>query len=194
MVSVLQYRDLLLSEGWRLVLTIAVGTALVMISTALTLNFCYRWKRRLYKNCTPDRGTKWITPRLPASLGPASPIFMAKKIYRKTADDFLARRDRLGQHHRPDAAWAFPTTLTTNTRRHRFPAHAGNGRLRHSDYENREVIRRQLPIPVDSDFGRHVRRREPACFDGQYVPLRQRSHQQPDGALDFHAVCRRIGK
>ena len=49
MVSVLQYRDLLLSEGWRLVLTIAVGTALVMISTALTLNFCYRWKRRLYK-------------------------------------------------------------------------------------------------------------------------------------------------
>ena len=49
MVSVLQYRDLLLSEGWRLVLTIAVGTALVMISTALTLNFCYRWKRRLHK-------------------------------------------------------------------------------------------------------------------------------------------------
>lgn len=49
MVSVLQYRDLLMSEGWQLVLTIAVGTALVMISTALTLNFCYRWKRRLYK-------------------------------------------------------------------------------------------------------------------------------------------------
>lgn len=49
MVSVLQYRDLLISEGWQLVLTIAVGTALVMISTALTLNFCYRWKRRLYK-------------------------------------------------------------------------------------------------------------------------------------------------
>ena len=49
MVSVLQYRDLLMSEGWQLVLTIAVGTALVMISTALTLNFCYRWKRRLHK-------------------------------------------------------------------------------------------------------------------------------------------------
>ena len=49
MVSVLQYRDLLMSEGWQLVLTIAVGTALVMISTALTLNFCYRWKRCLHK-------------------------------------------------------------------------------------------------------------------------------------------------
>lgn len=49
MVSVLQYQDLLMSEGWQLILTIAVGTALVMISTALTLDFCYRWKRRLYK-------------------------------------------------------------------------------------------------------------------------------------------------
>ncbi len=49
MVSVLQYRDLLMSEGWQLVLTIVVGTALVMIITALTLNFCYRWKRRLHK-------------------------------------------------------------------------------------------------------------------------------------------------
>ena len=36
-------------RGWQLILTIAVGTALVMISTALTLDFCYRWKRRLYK-------------------------------------------------------------------------------------------------------------------------------------------------
>ena len=49
MVSVLQYKDLLLSEGWQLVLTIAVGTALVMVSTAVTLNVCYRFKRRLYK-------------------------------------------------------------------------------------------------------------------------------------------------
>lgn len=49
MVSVLQYQDLLMSEGWQLILTIAVGTALVMISTALTLDFCYHWKRRLYK-------------------------------------------------------------------------------------------------------------------------------------------------
>ncbi len=49
MVSVLQYQDLLMSEGWQLILTIAVGTALVMVSTALTLDFCYRWKRRLYK-------------------------------------------------------------------------------------------------------------------------------------------------
>jgi len=35
MVSVLQYRDLLMSEGWQLVLTIAVGTALVMISDTI---------------------------------------------------------------------------------------------------------------------------------------------------------------
>ncbi|WP_253353292.1 CidA/LrgA family protein [Neisseria perflava] len=49
MVSVLQYKDLLLSDGWKLLLTIAVGTALVMISTAVTMNMCYRWKRRLYK-------------------------------------------------------------------------------------------------------------------------------------------------
>ena len=49
MVSVLQYRDLLVSQGGQLALTIAVGTALVMVSTALTMMFCYRWQRRLHK-------------------------------------------------------------------------------------------------------------------------------------------------
>ncbi|WP_232462236.1 CidA/LrgA family protein [Neisseria chenwenguii] len=49
MISVLQYRDLLLSEGWQLAVTIVVGTALVMVSTALTMMFCYRMKRKLYK-------------------------------------------------------------------------------------------------------------------------------------------------
>ena len=49
MVSVVQYKDLLLSEGWQLMVTIGVGTALVMLSTAFTLNYCYRFKRRLHK-------------------------------------------------------------------------------------------------------------------------------------------------
>lgn len=50
MVSVVQYRDLLVSDGWKLLITIAFGTALVMVSTALTLMMCYRWKRRWAKH------------------------------------------------------------------------------------------------------------------------------------------------
>lgn len=48
MVSVLQYRQLLAAQGWRIVLTIVVGTALVMISTALTLHYCNRLRRQLH--------------------------------------------------------------------------------------------------------------------------------------------------
>ncbi|UOO82238.1 CidA/LrgA family protein [Uruburuella testudinis] len=49
MVSVVQYRDLLWSQGWQLLLTIAAGTVLVMLSTAFTLNYCYRLQRRWHK-------------------------------------------------------------------------------------------------------------------------------------------------
>ena len=49
MVSVVQYKDLLLDEGWQLLLTIGSGTALVMLSTAFTLNYCYRLQRRWHK-------------------------------------------------------------------------------------------------------------------------------------------------
>ncbi|MDO5640708.1 MAG: CidA/LrgA family protein [Neisseria sp.] len=49
MVSVVQYKDLLLAEGWQLLLTIGAGTALVMLSTAFTLNYCYRLQRRWHK-------------------------------------------------------------------------------------------------------------------------------------------------
>ncbi len=49
MVSVVQYKDLLLAEGWQLLITIGAGTALVMLSTAFTLNYCYRLQRRWHK-------------------------------------------------------------------------------------------------------------------------------------------------
>ena len=99
-------------------------------------------------------------------------LFCGEKSTAKTADDFLPRRYRFGQHHHPDAALGISyETYQKYTSRHRFPAHAGNGRLRHPDYENREVIRRQLPIlSIAIMVGMFVGVVS-AVSDGQYVPL-----------------------
>lgn len=47
-----------------------------------------------------------------------------------------------------------------------FLAHAGNGRLRHPDLRKPRSHPPPASHPVDSDFGRHVRRRGQRVFDG----------------------------
>ena len=44
-----KYKDLFIASGWQLLVCIFVGTVLVMLSTALTLSYCYKWRRRLFK-------------------------------------------------------------------------------------------------------------------------------------------------
>jgi holin-like protein len=48
-VAVVKYKDLFIASGWQLLVCIFVGTVLVMLSTALTLSYCYKWRRRLFK-------------------------------------------------------------------------------------------------------------------------------------------------
>ncbi|WP_066567300.1 CidA/LrgA family protein [Snodgrassella sp. CFCC 13594] len=48
-VAVVQYKDLFMTQGWQLVLSIVIGTILVMMSTALTLKYCYRIRRMMIK-------------------------------------------------------------------------------------------------------------------------------------------------
>lgn len=43
-VAVVQYKSLFISQGWQLAICIVVGTALVMLSTSLTIHFLYRFK------------------------------------------------------------------------------------------------------------------------------------------------------
>ncbi|MCH4246279.1 CidA/LrgA family protein [Acinetobacter populi] len=44
-VAVVQYKELFMTEGWQLVLSIGVGTMLVMVSTSLTIHYLYRFKK-----------------------------------------------------------------------------------------------------------------------------------------------------
>ncbi|MCF9000071.1 CidA/LrgA family protein [Acinetobacter nectaris] len=45
-VAVVQYKSLFINEGWQLAICIIAGTALVMLSTSLTIHFIYRLKDR----------------------------------------------------------------------------------------------------------------------------------------------------
>lgn len=49
-VAVVQYKSLFISQGWQLAICIIVGTALVMLSTSLTIHFLYRFKEWKHKN------------------------------------------------------------------------------------------------------------------------------------------------
>lgn len=44
-VAVVQYKQLFLSEGWQILVSIGLGTMLVMLSTSLTIHYCYRLKK-----------------------------------------------------------------------------------------------------------------------------------------------------
>src|SRR5574343_1689569 len=44
-VAVVQYKQLFLSEGWQIVVSIGLGTMLVMLSTSLTIHYSYRLKK-----------------------------------------------------------------------------------------------------------------------------------------------------
>ncbi|WP_141667207.1 CidA/LrgA family protein, partial [Enterococcus faecalis] len=46
-VAVVQYKTLFMTEGWQIVLSIAVGTILVMLSTSLTIHYYNRLKAYL---------------------------------------------------------------------------------------------------------------------------------------------------
>ncbi|OEY95013.1 murein hydrolase transporter LrgA [Acinetobacter proteolyticus] len=46
-VAVVQYKSLFMAEGWQIVLSIAVGTILVMLSTCLTIHYYNRLKSYL---------------------------------------------------------------------------------------------------------------------------------------------------
>ncbi|WP_332604929.1 CidA/LrgA family protein [Acinetobacter sp. ESBL14] len=46
-VAVVQYKSLFMTEGWQIVLSIAVGTILVMLSTCLTIHYYNRLKSYL---------------------------------------------------------------------------------------------------------------------------------------------------
>lgn len=47
-VAVVQYKSLFMTEGWQIVLSIAVGTILVMLSTCLTIHYYNRLKSYLH--------------------------------------------------------------------------------------------------------------------------------------------------
>ena len=49
MMSITQYKDLFIHEGWQLLLTIIFSTAMVMLSSALTFMLCNRLQRHLYR-------------------------------------------------------------------------------------------------------------------------------------------------
>lgn len=49
LIAVVQYKALFIAEGWQLVVSIMLGTMLVMFSTALTLKYCYRLRRSWIK-------------------------------------------------------------------------------------------------------------------------------------------------
>ncbi|WP_032011862.1 CidA/LrgA family protein [Acinetobacter sp. 1179249] len=46
-VAVVQYKTLFMTEGWQIVLSIAIGTILVMLSTSLTIHYYNRLKAYL---------------------------------------------------------------------------------------------------------------------------------------------------
>nr|WP_227515673.1 CidA/LrgA family protein [Acinetobacter qingfengensis] len=46
-VAVVQYKSLFLKEGWQLILSIGVGTMLVMVSTSLCIHYLYRLQKYL---------------------------------------------------------------------------------------------------------------------------------------------------
>lgn len=41
-ITVVEYKDLFLRDGWQLVVSIVFGTALVMVSTSLTIHLLYK--------------------------------------------------------------------------------------------------------------------------------------------------------
>lgn len=45
LIIVVKYKDLFIAEGWQLAVCVLVGTMLVMLSTAMTLKYCYRLRR-----------------------------------------------------------------------------------------------------------------------------------------------------
>ncbi|MDF7676388.1 CidA/LrgA family protein [Neisseriaceae bacterium ESL0693] len=45
LIIVVKYKALFMAQGWQLVVSIFVGTMLVMLSTAMTLKYCYRLRR-----------------------------------------------------------------------------------------------------------------------------------------------------
>ncbi|WP_436897529.1 CidA/LrgA family protein [Acinetobacter gyllenbergii] len=47
-VAVVQYKSLFMTEGWQIVLSIAIGTILVMLSTCLTIHYYNRLKSYLH--------------------------------------------------------------------------------------------------------------------------------------------------
>ena len=54
-VAVVQYKSLFMAEGWQIVLSIAVGTILVMLSTCLTIHYynrlkCYLNERKRFQH------------------------------------------------------------------------------------------------------------------------------------------------
>lgn len=50
LIAVVQYKALFAAEGWQLIISIVIGTFLVMSSTALTLKYCYRLRRAWIKH------------------------------------------------------------------------------------------------------------------------------------------------
>lgn len=50
LIAVVQYKALFATEGWQLIISIVIGTFLVMSSTALTLKYCYRLRRAWIKH------------------------------------------------------------------------------------------------------------------------------------------------
>jgi holin-like protein len=46
-VAVVQYKHLFMTEGWQIILSIALGTILVMLSTSLTIHYYHRIKNYL---------------------------------------------------------------------------------------------------------------------------------------------------
>ena len=46
-VGIIKYKDLLLTQGWQLILSVVIGTFCVMLATAYSVYFCFKLEARL---------------------------------------------------------------------------------------------------------------------------------------------------
>ncbi len=58
LVSVVNYKQLILSQGLGIIAVICLSTLLVMASTALVVDFCYKWQTRWRRKKRLDKRSK----------------------------------------------------------------------------------------------------------------------------------------
>ena len=63
MMSIIQYKDLFINQGLQLILTIVFGTAMVMLSSALTFVVGNRLQRYIYRKYHPRADSQYLVKK-----------------------------------------------------------------------------------------------------------------------------------